>query len=270
MPIERSCRTAVVAPRLGLRDRPCGDTRQSLRAVRRRDQRGAQIAGQRLDERGESVRLVGSRDANGRLCLCRLASVVEQQFGEFDAADSVGDRVVHLLDERGASVRQPLDDGELPERSILVECRHRHQPGDVQHRAEVSRLGSDGASQVVVEVEELVELPAWRSQAKRRFDDSLAKPRDQFAGLFESADEPAPVGTAVEHRDGDDRASQARVPLDGPHQGIGFVQPRRELLTRNVLSRSVNALADTAAGAALYDGVHGTIIVRSGATATEP
>ena len=53
--------------------------------------------------------------------------------------------MMNLHHEWNAALREPLEEGELPERSIVAEGAHAGAPGVVEHRVEVATSG-DGAA----------------------------------------------------------------------------------------------------------------------------
>ena len=92
----------------------------------------------------------------GRAIAARVGCValeVEVLQRHLHAALAVGDRVVHLLDERRLAAAQPSMTRELPQRAGAVERVGGDQRGQVEELAHRSRLGQRDAADVEVDVE---------------------------------------------------------------------------------------------------------------------
>ena len=68
-----------------------------------------------------------------------IALEIDERHRKLQATDAVRDRVVHLLEQRGAAVPQPVDERELPERPRPVERLLRERATQVEKRALVAR-----------------------------------------------------------------------------------------------------------------------------------
>ena len=93
------------------------------------------------------VRLV-QRD---RIAAARLE--VDELREQLDAADAVGDRVVHLHHDRGATVVEALDHGRFPQRTRPVEAHAGDRADEVEEPALVARRRHHDAAEVEVEIE---------------------------------------------------------------------------------------------------------------------
>ena len=107
-----------------------------------------------------------------------IALEVDERERQLESADTVGDRVVDLLQERGPAVAQPLDDRELPQRPGPVERSLRERAAEVEDRAVVARRGNRDDAHVRLQVERRVVGELGRRDAQRRADDALAQTRD--------------------------------------------------------------------------------------------
>jgi hypothetical protein len=133
--------------------------------------------------------------------------------------------VVHLLDDRGPVVGQPLDDRELPQRPGPVEALHGDRLGHVEQVAQRALAGRPHPPEVVVEVEVGIDHPAGRRPDERRAHDPLAHAGDEPGAPLELVEEPGPVRCPVEDGHRGDRRAQERVLLDAPHERVGVAHP---------------------------------------------
>ena len=81
---------------------------------------------------------------------------VDERERELEAADAVGDRVMDLLEQRGAPVVEPLDERELPQRTGPVERLLGERAAEVEQRALAAVARKRDAADVRIEVERRV------------------------------------------------------------------------------------------------------------------
>src|SRR5206468_1467992 len=92
---------------------------------------------------------------------------VEHLHHEVRAREAVDRAVVHLADDRDVTVLQPLDDPELPERTVAVEWPARDVAGDLRDLLRAAGTGNADPTDVVVEVEVRVVDPHRQTQPER-------------------------------------------------------------------------------------------------------
>ncbi len=149
----------------------------------------------------------------------RLLGDVEEDHRDLDATDAVGERVVQLADKCCGTVGQPVHQGDLPERSGMVELGHLGTPGHLEHGVERSRSRSRDPAHVVAQVEVGVDLPPRRHR-RSGLDDALPEHRHQPPEAVEPVDDHVPVGRPVQHDDRDDRRPQGRIVLHRPGERV--------------------------------------------------
>ena len=190
----------------------------------------------------------GSIGGGGR----RVAVEVEERQRHLHAALAVGDRVVHLLHERGLAAAQALDDGELPQRPHPVEAVVDEQRGEIEQLAHRTRLGERDPPDVVVDVEVRIVDPRRSRQVDGRRLHPPAQPRHRPRRPLHPRPEDVEVGRPVEHGHGAERRAEVRILVDPPHQPFGI----RHLA---VVAHAADALTRR----------HGSIAPRSGSAAAQ-
>ena len=152
----------------------------------------------------------------------RVAIEVEVLQRHLHPALTVGDRVVHLRDERRLAPAQALDDGELPQRTRPVERVERDQRPQVEQLAHRPRLGQRDAPHVDVDVEPGVVGPCRCGQVDRRRVDPPPQAWDVPGRPLHARPQAVEVGRTVEHRDRPERRREVGVLLQAPHQPLGI------------------------------------------------
>ncbi len=170
---------------------------------------------------GVAVSSVGSSGALER----GIALEVDESQREFQAADAVGDRVVDLLEQRGAAVGEPVDERELPERSGAVERLLGEHAAEVEERAVVGGCRHGDDAHVRVDVEGGVVGKLGRHDAHRCTDDALAQARDRVEGPVQRVPQPLVARTPIENRQVAEVGPQCRILLDRPHDRFGVRHP---------------------------------------------
>ena len=99
-----------------------------------------------------------------------VALEVDHRERELQAADAVGDRVMDLLQHRGAPAGEALDDRELPQRARPVERLLGERAAQVEQRAVVAGRGHRDDAHVRVEIERRIVGELRRHDAQRRAD----------------------------------------------------------------------------------------------------
>ena len=145
---------------------------------------------------------------------------VEQQPGELDATDAVGQRVVDLHHQPGPAALQPLDERELPERTIAVEAGHAGLAGELQHRRQRLRGRRLEPADVPRDVEVGIDDPAGRGQPQWWQHDPVAEPRNQPRGALEPVRQLLPVRAPLQDQHAHHRRPQQRVLLHVPGEGV--------------------------------------------------
>jgi len=102
--------------------------------------------------------------------------------GKAQPAHTVGDGVVHLLEQCGAAVREPFDERELPQRSRPVQRSLGQRRHEVEELAHAARSGRGDVPEVIVEIETRVVDPFGRRYPKGRGDDQLVEAFDGVDG----------------------------------------------------------------------------------------
>ena len=113
--------------------------------------------------------------------LARLGLEVEEALRHLHPADAVGERVVHLHDERGATAFEAVDDRELPERPLPVESGHAALARVLEHVGQLPGRGCRDPPDVEAELEGVVLDPARVREAHRRLHDLAAGTRGRAA-----------------------------------------------------------------------------------------
>jgi hypothetical protein len=149
-----------------------------------------------------------------------VAGDVDELLGHADAALTVGDGVVHLLDHRGATALEAVDDEELPQRSRAVEGVLDELGGQVVELAIGPRCRQRDVAHVEVDVEVGVVLPLGRGETAERGHHALVQAGDARHHAQQSATEASEVGGLVEHRDAAEGRVEVRVLLDVPHHRL--------------------------------------------------
>ena len=150
-----------------------------------------------------------------------VAIGVEEQQRELHGPDAVGERVVQLHDQRGASAIEVLHQRELPEGVGAVERGHGRVAGERDHRVGGVRRGRVDPPEVPGEVEPVVDRPPRRGEASGRLEDTVAQHRDEPGRPVDVRDEHIPVGARLQPGDRDDRRSKDRIPLHVPGESVG-------------------------------------------------
>ncbi len=180
------------------------------------------VVAQRLDQRLQRA-VDGRRRWRGRVGWCLGgACEVHDVHGQRHASDAVGQRVVHLHHEGRAVLRQPLEEGELPQRAIVVEGAHAGHAGRLEHRVEAATSGDASAADVPREIEVRVHHPPRRREPKGRGDELHAERGSDAGGPLDACDELRPRRCPVEDHDRDDRRAQQRVALELHREGVDF------------------------------------------------
>ena len=169
--------------------------------------RHADVGNHRLQRRSQTADDSPFEHVARCILLLRVRRVVEQNLRQRDAADSVGEGVVDLLDERRPSTLHTFDHGEFPQRPVFVERCHCHRRCHIEHSPKVTWRRDDDTAQVIVEVELFVELPPRRPEMEGNRRHLLPEPRNLPAGVGEPITEALKIRATVEQRDCDDRAS---------------------------------------------------------------
>jgi hypothetical protein len=154
-----------------------------------------------------------------------VALEVDEHRRQPDAAHAVGDRVVHLRQQRGPSVRQAFDDRVAPERAGPIEGIREVRSRVVEELAIGARRRQPDAAHVEVEIERRVVDPRRRRHAGGRRHDLLAEAGDLLHGARDAGPEPLERRHRVEERHVEERRAQARVLLEVPHQRLGVGHP---------------------------------------------
>ena len=113
-----------------------------------------------------------------------VALEVEVLQRHLHTALTVGDGVVHLLQQRGLAAAQAFDDGELPERPRAVERVERDQRGEVEELAHRARLRQRDAADVLIDLEVGIVDPQRRGEADRRRLDAPSEAGDGCHGAL--------------------------------------------------------------------------------------
>ena len=113
--------------------------------------------------------------------------------------------MVELEDERRSPSLQTLDDRELPLRPSRVEGGDGERGREVEHGPHIGGVRRSDATEVVVEVERGIWLPAQAPPADASSDDALTEARDASDGPLEGAAHGVGRRLTVEQADGEDR-----------------------------------------------------------------
>ena len=119
---------------------------------------------------------------------------IEEALRHLHPADAVGECVVHLQDERGATAFEPFHERELPQRALAVETGH---PGLACVVEDVDRppgCGRSDAPHMEPELEGIVLHPAGIREAHRRLDDLVAEPGSRSASPLDLVEQTIHVG----------------------------------------------------------------------------
>ena len=179
------------------------------------------------DHRGDTTRWVSGTEASSNDGgLARIGFEVDHVSEQLDQAETVGDRMVHLHHERRPLARQPFDDAQLPQRTVLVERTPREALRMVEHVASPdSSARQSNPAVVVVDVEERILRPPRRCHAGLFVDDPLTQPRDGGGDAFDDGIHPAPIRHRVQEPHARDRRTQERVALDVPEDRVALAHP---------------------------------------------
>ena len=127
----------------------------------------------------------------------RLGVDVEQHLAEVHGVDAVDQRLVRLREDGHPAVGEPLDEVDLPQRTVPVE-RARDDPGhQLAQLVEAARARQRRAAYVEGEVEVRVVDPHRVGQAARNEPDLLAVPRDERDPVPDQLDQPLVGETGV-------------------------------------------------------------------------
>ena len=103
------------------RHSPCEPGRRFYRSARAVDCLGHQ-------------RSVGHRNTGSQRRMPGRPSRVQHEVGQFHPTNTIGERMVDLLYERGTSIGKPLHKRAFPQRTLFVEGLHVHGCGHVEYR----------------------------------------------------------------------------------------------------------------------------------------
>ncbi len=194
------------------------------------------LIGHRVDGNAQPARpTLATGKGTGHRGVLFVGMLVEGHAGHADRANSVGDAVVDLLDQRRPTVGETLDEGELPQGTGTVEGGHRDRAGDVEHGLQVTRRWRHRPAEVVAEIEAGVLNPARCAETPRRLCHLLAQAGYLPADVLDSSPQPLPVRGLAEDGNADDRGAQARITLDAPQGGVGLVHATVETLVHVVV-----------------------------------
>ncbi len=141
-------------------------------------------------------------------------------------AESVGDGMVDLHDERRALARETLDDAQLPQRAILVEPSSSHPLRVIEYLAPTgTAAGQARPGVVVVHVDVGIVGPAWWGHAGLFVDDVLVEARDRGDDPFDDGIHAGSIRSRVEEPDTGDRGAQQRVAFDVPQHRVAVAHP---------------------------------------------
>ena len=139
---------------------------------------------------------------------------------------AVGDGVVQLGQQRGATAFEAVHNGELPQRAGGVEGVLGHQGGQVQELALDARRWQGHVADVVVEVELGIVHPLRDGQRSHGHMDALAETGGVLQRALDATSQAGHVGAVLQDGHVGERGAQHRVALDAPHQRLGGCHAR--------------------------------------------